>query len=103
MDRKDPWPDCPEPDMLFGTAMLLLDGFAPDGWSVTHNPNGSVAYITPRRPHARATVLAIVRFFTAVVKQYYEHRNWSDRHIDKVARKWKNQFLIWVWEERDND
>ena len=101
MDRKDPWPDCPDPDMVFGTAMLLLEGFEPDGWCVTRSPDGSASYISPRGKLARATVSALVQFFTAVVRDYYEDRRWSAAHIEKVARKWKNEFLLWVWEERD--
>lgn len=99
--RKDPWPSCPQPDVLFGSAMLLVSPFEPKGWSVTRNPDGSAAYIVPRGKYARATVDAIVSFFIAVVENYYGHRRWSKRHIEKVARKWKNEFLLWVWETRD--
>ena len=101
--RKNPWPDCPDPDTLFGTTMLLLKGFEPDGWSVTRDPDGSVTYISPRRRNARATVMAIVNFFTEVIRNAYPHRRWSERHIEMLARKWKNQFLLWVWDEREKD
>lgn len=99
--RKDPWPSCPEPDALFGHAVLVVSPIEPSGWSVTRDPFGSITYIAPRRRNARACVAALISFFEGEVRRFYGDRGWRQPHINKVARKWKNEFLLWLWEVRD--
>lgn len=99
--RKDAWPSPPDPDGLFGRALLICGPVPPTGWAITRAPDRTAIYITPRGRDARAFVDRVVDFFWREVVKEHRARNWRFYHERKVAQKWKNDFMLWLWEIRD--
>jgi hypothetical protein len=99
--RSDPWPDCPEPEHLFGKAVLLYGPIPDEGWSITRHPDGSVKYVNAAKRPARRFKDKVVQVMLDDINRRYSVRGWSHNHRHRLACKWKNQFFRWLWRQVD--
>lgn len=100
--QSDAWPSCPEPEVMFGKALLLYGPIPEKGWRITRNAANQVTSIYGRGREARALCAEAEKLFYEDIKKRYSVRNWKDTHMRMVAKMWKNEFLWWVWDEIDN-
>jgi hypothetical protein len=99
--RLNCWPDCPQPEEMFAAALLVHGPYPEKGWSVRRDREGDPYYVHPYRPETTAFTRKIVCFFMEDIHKRYSNRKWSAHHQEKVARRWKNAFHIWVREKID--
>ena len=65
------------------------------------NRDGRVIYAVARGIAARAFQQDVIVMFAEDVRLRYRIREWSRGHCEMVARKWKNEFFKWMWEQID--
>lgn len=97
------YPLPPNPEQLYGK-ILLLCGEVPDkGWRVARYPDGDIFSIYGAGKDAGKYESRVIKVCYDQVKLEVAKPGWSTFHTDKVGRMWKNMFLRWLWEEKEND
>lgn len=99
--RNSPWPRPHDPEHLFTKALLAHGPMPPDGWSLTRGVNGKVIYVVARGKPARVFMKDVTSMFATEVRSRYAIKKWSANHCYKVGQSWKNEFLLWIWEQID--
>lgn len=101
--RKSPWPAPHDPEHLFTKALLAHGPLPPNGWRVTRAAGGKAIYVVAGSKESGVFVRDVVRLFTEEVAMRYAIKKWSLTHCHRVGQMWKNLFMLWVWEQIDEN
>ena len=94
------YPDPPNAEISFMKALLIYGPMPDKGWRIQSYYEGRTLSVEPRSIRTKVIVSGLIRFFMAEVHKLPESGKWTPFHIERVARHWKNQFLVWLWDNR---
>ena len=82
---------------------MLLHGPMPsEGWKLTRGANGKVIYVVARSKDAQRFQRDATKLFAEeVMRRELGRTQWCQRHCQNVGKMWKNQFMLWIWEQID--
>ena len=86
---------------MFAKALLIYGPLPGTGFRLQRDGHGRVTYVTARGSEAKQFSHDVQALFREDIKRRYAIRKWSSGHVARVAKMWKNDFLIWIWDEID--
>ena len=68
---------------------------------MTRSAGGKASYVVAGSKETGAFVRDVVGLFASEVKCRYAVKKWSPTHCHRVGQMWKNEFMLWIWEQID--